>query len=152
MAHFNLTLNSQNVEKDIKICFVIGEFNKEFTSAMEEKTEAFLKANGFLNIDKYYVPGAFEIPAMTKRALDTKKYQLIITLWVVIRGDTPHFDYVCNECSRGIMNLTLENDTPIIFWLLTCNDEDQVRARIDDNFAISGINLLNEITRLHRGN
>lgn len=68
---------------------------------------------------------------------------------VVVRGDTPHFDYVCGECARGIMNMTLEYSTPIIFGLLTCNDFDQVKARISESYAIAGLNLLAEITEKH---
>ena len=67
---------------------------------------------------------------------------------MVIRGDTPHFDYVCNEASRGIMDLTLAYDTPIIFGILTCNTEAQVLERIGHGFAVSGLNLLSEIQSL----
>lgn len=67
---------------------------------------------------------------------------------MVIRGDTPHFDYVCSEASRGIMDLTLSQRIPIIFGILTCNTEAQVRERIGPGFALAGLNLLAELVKI----
>jgi 6,7-dimethyl-8-ribityllumazine synthase len=108
----------------------------------------YLESQGFKNIDTYWVPGAFEIPGFTAKLLETEEYDLIITLGVVIRGDTPHFDYVCGESARGLMDLTVSYDTPIIFGVLTCNTEDQVVSRIGPHFAIAGLNLLSEVAKI----
>lgn len=133
------------LDKDMNIAFVVWEFNREYTKALEDINIEFLNQNGFENVVSFYVPWAFEIPAMTKKVLETWDFDLVITLWVVIRWDTPHFDYVCNEASRWIMNLTMEYDTPIIFWLLTCNTDEQVKERIKAVYALSGLNLLSEL-------
>ena len=149
MSHYKATLKDlSNIDPDAPIAFVVGEFNLEHTSALEKANRDFLSEQWFQNVDTYWVPWAFEIPWFTAKLLESDQYDLIITLWVVIRGDTPHFDYVCNEASRGIMDLTLAYDTPIIFGILTCNTEAQVLERIGHGFAVSGLNLLSEIQSL----
>lgn len=134
-----------HIKKDIKIALITWEFNKNLTSELENTTEKLLNDNWFDNIDKYYVPGAFELPAMTSRVLEYKEYDLLYVLGVVIRWATTHYDLVCYETSRGVMEMTLSYDTPIIFGLLTCENENQAKERINNSIAISGLNLLAEI-------
>lgn len=138
----------KDVNKNIKIAFISSEFNREYTKSLEKINELYLNEYWFKNINKFLVPWVFEIPAFTKKILDTRKYDLILTFWVVIRWDTPHFNYVCSETSRKIMDLTCLYSTAIIFGILTCNSENQVKPRITNTFAISGLNLLNEISRI----
>lgn len=140
--------NTDSLKKDIRIAFVVGEFNTLYTSQLEQDNRNFLSQQGFTSVESYRVPGAFEIPAFTKKLLAKGSYDLIITLWVVIRGDTPHFDYVCSETSRAIMDLTVSQDTPIIFGILTCNNEEQVRERMGHGFAVAGLNLLLEMQKI----
>lgn len=140
--------NIESLDKDIRIAFVTGEFNRNYTEQLENINRKFLEENGFKNIDTFLVPGVFEIPGFTSRLLDTDTYDLIICFGVVIRGDTPHFDYVCNESSRGLMDLTMAYETPIIFGILTCNDEEQVKVRITETYAVSGLNLVSEIAKI----
>jgi 6,7-dimethyl-8-ribityllumazine synthase len=85
---------------------------------------------------------------MVARLIETGKYGLIIALGVVVRGDTPHFDYICTESARGLMDLTLDYDTPIINGILTCNTDAQVTERIGHGYALSGLNLLAEIAKI----
>ena len=127
---------------------VVGEFNLEYTGKLEALNRNFLNEQGFSNVESYFVPGAFEIPGFAKKLIETGKYDLIISIGVVIRGDTPHFDYVCNETARGIMNLNTTYNTPIIFGLLTCNTEEQVIERMGHGFAVSGLNLLTELKKI----
>ncbi len=150
MSHYKNSLkNLENLTKDIKIAFVVADFNEEYTHEIARINKDFLTENGFKNTDTFFVPGAFEIPGFAKSLIQSDIYDLIITIGVVIRGDTPHFDYVCNEVSRGIMNLNLEYpDTPTIFGILTCNTEEQVKERIGPNFAIAGLNLLSEKSKI----
>jgi 6,7-dimethyl-8-ribityllumazine synthase len=149
MSNYKTSLkNIENLDKDIKIAFVTWEFNRNYTKQLEDVNEDFLIENWFKNIDRFLVPWVFEIPWFTRKVLDEWDYDLIICFWVVIRWDTPHFDYVCNESSRWIMNLSMEYDTPIIFWILTCNNDDQVKERITPNYAISWLNLLAEIDKI----
>lgn len=146
MSTYEQTLKDiSNIPRDIKIAFVVAEFNKEYTSALEVINIVFLNQHWFNNIESFYVPGAFEIPWFTRKILESNEFDLIITIWVVIRWDTPHFDYVCDQTSRWIMELTLSYDTPIIFWVLTCDNEEQVKERLKLNYALSGLHLLSEI-------
>jgi len=140
--------NIDNLDRDLSIAFVVGEFNFEYTSEIERQNRDFLEKHGFKNIDTFFVPGAFELPGFAKRLIESEQYDLIIAIGVVIRGDTPHFDYVCNEASRGIMDLNIVYDVPVIFGVLTCNTEEQVKVRIGPNFAIAGLNLVSEIMKI----
>lgn len=146
MSNFVTSLKDISlIDTDINIAFVVWEFNREYTKELEDINIAFLNDNWFENVVSFYVPWAFEIPWMTRKILESWEFDLIITLWVVIRWDTPHFDYVCNEASRWIMDLTMSYDVPIIFWLLTCNNEEQVKQRIKPVYALSWLNLLSEL-------
>lgn len=137
-----------SLDSDLRIAFIAGEFNYEYTSKLVEDNTAFLKSNGFYNISSYFVPGAFEIPAFTEKLIEKGWVDLVITIGVVIRWATPHFDYVCSETSRAIMDLTVRHKTPIIFGILTCNTEEQVKERMWHGFAISGLNLLTELQKI----
>jgi 6,7-dimethyl-8-ribityllumazine synthase len=149
MSDFTATLkNITHINPNIRIALVIWEFNATYTTQLERETRVFFQAHGFVCVESYWVPWAFEIPAFAKKLVETNTFDLIITLWVVIRGDTPHFDYVCTEASRGIMDLTLSQKTPIIFGVLTCNTEAQVQARIGWWFALAGLNLLAELAKI----
>lgn len=138
----------KNLDKNIKIAFISAEFNRNYTEKLEKINWDFLIKNWFKNIKNFLVPWAFEIPWFTKQILEKNKFDLIITFWVVIKWDTPHFEYVCENVSRKIMDLTCEFSTPIIFWILTCNTEKQVEERITETFAISWLNLLNEMWKI----
>lgn len=143
MADYTQELREiSNVPKNINIAFITGDFNKKYTDEMEEVTQQFLLENHFRNITKYRVPWAFEIPGMIERIMEKWTFDLIYCFWVVIRGATTHYDYVCNETARGIMDATRKYSTPIIFWILTCENEKQVQERINNNLAISWLNLL----------
>ena len=107
------------------------------------------------NIDLAWVPGAFEIPLVAQRMAKTKKYDAIITLGAVIRGATPHFDYVCSEVSKGVANVSLQHEMPVIFGVLTVNSIEEAIVRAGTKAgnkgfeegmgAIEMINLLNSI-------
>jgi len=140
--------NIGNIPKNIKIAFITSEFNKEYTEKMEEVTENYLAENHFRDIEKFYVPGAFEIPWMIQRVTQSKTFDLIYCFGVVIRGDTDHYDYVCGETARGIMDMTMKQNVPIVFWLLTCDTKKQVEERINTHLAISGLNLLSETLKV----
>lgn len=144
MAHYTQELrNISHIPKNIRVAFITADFNSQFTDKLETITEEVLKEQHFRSITKYRVPGAFEIPAMLERVIAKWEVDLIYCFWVVIRGATTHYDYVCNETARGIMEASVwHKETPIIFGLLTCENEKQVEERINQNLAISGLNLL----------
>ena len=81
------------------------------------------------DIDVYWVPGAWEIPAMARRVVASGRYDAAIALGAVIRGDTPHFEYVAGAASRGLSQLAAEYDLPVGFGLLTCDTMAQAEAR-----------------------
>jgi 6,7-dimethyl-8-ribityllumazine synthase len=121
---------------DIKsacIVLVKTEWNASITDVLEEGCRNTLMEVGITNIQTLVVPGAVEIPfAIKQRSLDIKngKPDAIIALGCVIRGDTPHFDYVCQSVTQGITQLNLMLDRPVIFGVLTVNNNDQALERI----------------------
>lgn len=80
-------------------------------------------------IDVYKVPGAFEIPTVTKKVVQTGRYDAVICLGAVIRGNTPHFDYVANEVSKGVATVSLETGIPVTFGVLTTDTIEQAIER-----------------------
>jgi 6,7-dimethyl-8-ribityllumazine synthase len=86
---------------------------------------------GSAKVEIYRVPGAFELPVAAKLAGKTGKFAAIICLGAVIRGDTPHFDFVAGEAARGIQQVAIELGIPMIFGVLTTNTEEQARQRLD---------------------
>lgn len=137
------------VDKNIKIALVVGEFNRNYTEALEQKTREYFNEQWFSQVESFLVPGAFEIPGLVRRLLDTEKYGLVIALGVVVRGDTPHFDYICTESARWLMDITLAYNTPIINGILTCNTTSQVEERIGSGYALSWLNLLATVTHVN---
>jgi len=116
---------------DEKFCIVISRFNefiggKLLSGAIDE-----LKRHGVedTNIDVVWCPGAFEIPLVAKKCAKSKKYSAIITLGAVIKGSTDHYEYVCAEVSKGIANVSLETEVPVIFGVLTTDNLEQAIER-----------------------
>ena len=81
------------------------------------------------DIDIAWVPGAFEIPLITKKMAESKKYDAILTLGAVIKGATPHFDYVCAEVSKGVAQISLQTGLPVMFGVLTTNNIEEAIER-----------------------
>ena len=153
MRTFEGKFNGEN----IKIAIVAGRFNEFITSKLVGGALDVLKRNDVSeeNIDIAWVPGAFEIPLITKKLANTGKYDAIIALGAVIKGSTPHFDYVCAEVSKGVAQISLQTDLPVIFGVLTTNNIEEAIERAgtqagnkgaDAAFsAIEMINLIKEI-------
>jgi len=135
---------TKDIARNIRIAIVVAEFNEEITGALVEQNIATLKEEWFVHIDIFKVPGVFEVPAMTSLILDKGIYNVVITLGCVIRGSTPHFDYVCNACTDGITELMTHYDTPIIFGILTCDTLEQAQARVNNNYAIYAMNYITQ--------
>ncbi|MFT3788546.1 MAG: 6,7-dimethyl-8-ribityllumazine synthase [Tepidisphaeraceae bacterium] len=90
-------------------------------------------------IDVQRVPGAFELPVAAKLYAETKRYQAVICLGCVIRGETAHFDYVAGEAARGIMQVSLSSGVPVIFGVLTVENEQQAQARAGGSHGHAGV-------------
>lgn len=122
--------SSINGEK-LTIGIVVGRFNDFITDKLLDGAVNTLTQYGVSedNIHVVKVPGAFEIPLIAKLLAEKDEYDAIITLGAVIRGDTPHFDYVCNEAAQGISSVALQTEKPVIFGILTTDTTEQALER-----------------------
>ncbi len=114
-----------------RVAVVVSRFNEGITRKLHDGAMEALLAHGvtFDDIDVVWVPGAWELPIAVRRALFTERYDAIVALGAVIRGDTPHFDFVAGEASRGLATAMAESDIPVGFGLLTCDTMEQAEAR-----------------------
>lgn len=117
--------------KGLKIGIIVSRFNEFITAKLVDGCLDALIRHGVeeSDVEIIKVPGSFEIPYLAKKLTDTKKYDAIICLGVVIRGETPHFNYICNEVSKGIANVSLETGIPVIFGVITSDTIDQAIER-----------------------
>lgn len=125
-------LEGKLLAKDLNFLLVVSRFNKIFAEQLLNAAIDCLKRHGAedQNIKVVWVPGAFEIPQAIKKCLTgNKKYDAVIPLGVVIRGDTPHFDYIASEVSKGIASIGLEGEVPVVFGILTCDNMEQAMER-----------------------
>jgi len=116
---------------DKKIAIIVARWNEIVVSKLIEGSLDALKRHNFKddNITIIYCPGAFEIPLTTKKVALSKKYDAVITLGAVIRGATPHFDYIASEVTKGIALASLETGIPCIYGVLTCDSLEQAMDR-----------------------
>ncbi|MNI55965.1 6,7-dimethyl-8-ribityllumazine synthase [compost metagenome] len=145
------------VAEGLKFSIVVGRFNEFIVSKLLGGAIDGLKRHGVKeeDIEIAWVPGAFEIPLVAKKMVEKNKYDGVICLGAVIRGATPHFDYVCAETSKGIANVSLNSGIPVIFGVLTTDSIEQAIERAGTkagnkgyDSAVSAIemaNLLKEI-------
>ncbi|MEV2283516.1 6,7-dimethyl-8-ribityllumazine synthase [Paenibacillus larvae] len=119
------------VTEQLKFGIVIGRFNEFITSKLLSGALDALKRHGAKEeeIDVAWVPGAFEIPLIAQKMAESGKYDAVITLGTVIRGSTPHFDYVCAEVSKGVAAINLKTGVPTIFGVLTTDSIEQAVER-----------------------
>src|SRR5579859_6767026 len=131
MAGTHRTIEGGRSAKGLRIAIVAARFNhfvvdKLVAGAVETLTAAGISSQ---DLDIIRVPGAFEIPLAAKKLAASHDYEAVIALGAVIRGGTPHFDYVCNECARGVNQVALETGVPVLFGVLTCDDMEQATDR-----------------------
>ena len=114
-----------------RVGVVVSRFNESITRALLEGALDALVRHGvkFDDIDVLWVPGAWELPLAARAAMSTERYDAIVALGAVIRGDTPHFDYVAGEASRGLADASVEGEIPVGFGVLTCDTMEQAEAR-----------------------
>lgn len=119
------------VSQDIKVGIVCARFNEFIVSKLLSGCEDSLLRHGVKpdDISVAWVPGAFEIPLITSKMAKSGKYDAVIALGAVIRGSTSHYDYVCNEVSKGIAAVALESDIPVMFGVLTTDTIEQAIER-----------------------
>lgn len=119
------------VGEGLKIGIVVGRFNDLITMRLLDGAKDALKRHGVKeeDVSLAFVPGAFELPLVAKKMAMSKKYDAVITLGAVIRGATPHFDYVCNEAAKGIAQASYQSEVPVIFGVLTTETIEQAIER-----------------------
>ena len=134
MATKNLSeYNIANVPDASNMCFgiVVSEWNSEITGALLDGCVSTLEKHGAIpeNIHVKTVPGSFELIYGAHQMTLNDGFDAVIILGCVIRGETPHFDYICEGVTAGIARLNATSQTPIVYGLLTCNDEQQAKHR-----------------------
>ena len=114
-----------------RFAIIASRFNEPITAKLLDGAMEALTRHGASpeDIDVVWVPGAWELPVAARRLLSTERYDALVAVGAVIRGDTPHFDYVAGEASRGLAQAGADFDRPIGFGLLTCDDMAQAEAR-----------------------
>ena len=114
-----------------KIAIVAARFNEFINKQLLEGAESTLTRSGVReeDIDVIWVPGAFEIPFAAQQAAKTKKYDAIVAIGTIIRGATPHFDYVANESAKGVANVSLQEELPVINGIITVETIEQAIER-----------------------
>jgi 6,7-dimethyl-8-ribityllumazine synthase len=114
-----------------RVAVVVSRFNEAVTRALVDGALDALVRHGvsFEDIDIIWVPGAWELPLAARHAMASDQYEAIVALGAVIRGDTPHFDFVAGEASRGLADASRDSEIPLGFGLLTCDTMEQAMAR-----------------------
>jgi 6,7-dimethyl-8-ribityllumazine synthase len=126
-THIQGSLTAENV----KVAIVIGRFNQFVCQSLLDGALDCLNRHGATeeDISVYWVPGSFEIPLAAQKAAESGKFDAVICLGVIIRGATPHFDYIAGNTSKGVANVALQTGKPVIFGILTTNSIEQAIER-----------------------
>ena len=114
-----------------RFAVIVARFYSEMADWLVDGAKRALSDCGVLDVDVYDVPGCFELPLACRNVIDTQPYDALVALGVVIRGETPHFDFVAGECARGIMDVQLATGVPIGFGVLTTENALQAQERAD---------------------
>ena len=122
----------------MRIAFVVGRFYEDLADRLVAGARAVFEEAGHTEIDVFDVPGAYELPMAAKLAAASGRYAAIVCLGAVIRGQTSHYDYVCGEAARGIMDVQLTTGVPCSFGVLTVDNLDQALARSGGDKRDSG--------------
>ncbi|MFT5394995.1 MAG: 6,7-dimethyl-8-ribityllumazine synthase [Gammaproteobacteria bacterium] len=140
MSEIKLIEQNEAYTGSVKIAIVASRFNSFIVDRLYDGAIKTLNSNGVDNeaITSVKVPGAFEIPVAVQALLDENEFDAIITLGAIIRGETPHFDFISNECTRGIGQLAIDSGVPVIFGVLTVDNSEQAMDRAGDEESNKG--------------
>ncbi len=124
----------------LRLAILVSRFNADITDRLLRGARACLEEHGAdpEGIDVYHVPGAWELPQAAARIVRRNGHDAVITLGCVIRGETPHFEYVCDEASRGLGAVARQAGIPVVFGVLTTENHEQAMARAGDGASNKG--------------
>jgi 6,7-dimethyl-8-ribityllumazine synthase len=115
---------------DYRVALCVARFYEELADKLESGARAALAEAGIADADRFDVPGAFELPLVAKYAAESGRYQAVVCLGAVIRGETDHYAYVCGEAARGIQQVQLDTGVPCGFGVLTVDSMEQALDRV----------------------
>ena len=139
------TVEGMMTGKGMKVGIVASRFNEFITTKLIGGAEDVLLRHEVApeDITLAWVPGAFEIPVIAKKMAESRKYDAIICLGAVIRGNTSHYDYVCNEASKGISQVSMQTGVPVLFGVLTTENIEQAIERAGTKAGNKGADCAN---------
>lgn len=150
---------SPQAGKGKRIAIVRTSWNSDITKRLAHSAHSTLLDNGTLasDIAQFEVPGAFELVFASQQLVKSQQYDAIIAIGCIIRGDTPHFDYICQAVTQGITQLNTDGQTPVIFGVLTVNDITQALERTGgeagdkgSEFAVTAIKMAEFVSRIRK--
>jgi 6,7-dimethyl-8-ribityllumazine synthase len=135
------SLQADKAFKKFSIGIVVADWNTEITHALMNGAVDFLREKGIKDkrIHVQFVPGSFELPLAAKWMADRSDIDAVITLGCVIQGETRHFDFICDACAHGVMQVGLDSGKPVIFGVLTTNDQQQALERAGGKHGNKGV-------------
>jgi len=144
------TIEGDLTIRNKKFALVAGRFNSFVVEHLINGAKESLLKHGAdeTDIELFYVPGAFEIPLALKKTARTGRYDAIVALGAVIRGGTPHFEYVAGECVKGISKVSLDSEIPIAFGVLTVDTVEQAIERSGANSENKGAEAAESVIRM----
>lgn len=156
MAKYDVQVSDYAID-GARFAIVASRFNGRVTEALLEGAITALAEHGVPDdhVSVVRVPGAFEIPIATKRLAASGRFEAVIALGAVVRGGTPHFEYVAGECARGVARVALDEDVPVIFGVLTTDTDEQALERAGGRegnkgheAAMAGLEMVTLLRRL----
>ena len=118
--------------ENLKVAILLPYFNEKYGLELLSNTKEILLKHEVQenNIDVRRVPGALELPYSAQKTIKSSNPDVVIALGIIIRGETSHYDYVCSETFKGLMDVQIKLETPIVFGILTCENKNQAKERI----------------------
>lgn len=131
----------KEISRDIRIGIVAARFNEDLVGLLLRGCQKRLRELGLAKdqVECYRVPGAFELPVTAATMAQTHRFDAVICLGAVVRGETPHFEYVAGECARGIAEVSIQHRLPVIFGVLTTNTHEQAMDRVGGKHGHAGV-------------
>jgi 6,7-dimethyl-8-ribityllumazine synthase len=130
----NEPIDWEHDARGLKFAVVVARFNSSITEKLLAGARRALEQAGAESVEVFHVPGAFELPLAAKMLAHTHAFDAVVALGAVIRGETPHFEYVSAEAARGLQNVALETGLPVAFGVLTTDTMAQAEARVNKGF------------------